>query len=97
MCFDEKAFCNESTGVKFPTRLLKSPSIMDFGVATIFLPEDPNKLCDRLRLLLQSKQAGNISHTFNEEIIAVADSLLEYKCIYTQQHKVLLVKCVNQT
>ena len=53
MCFDEKTFCNKITRVKFPTRLLKSPSNMDFGVSTIFLPEDPNKLCDRLRLLLQ--------------------------------------------
>ena len=42
----------------------KSPDIMVFasGVSkTIFLSSDPNELCDRLKLLLQEKHAGNNS------------------------------------
>ena len=44
---------------------------------TIFLPSDPNELCDRLRLLLQEKQAGNNSNIFNEEIVVIVNNLVE--------------------
>ena len=33
------------------------------------------------------------SDIINEEIIAVVDKLLEYKCISTKQHKQILIKC----
>ena len=60
---------------------------------TIFLSSDPNELCDRIKLLLQEKQAGNNSDIFNDEIVAIIDKLLEYKCITKKQHKQILIKC----
>ena len=47
----------------------------------IFLPSDPDELCDRLKLLLQEKQAGNNRNLINEEILAIFDKLLQHKCI----------------
>ena len=58
-------------------------------VSTIFLPYDPDELCDRLNLLLQKKQAGSFSDIINEEIFAIVDYFLEHKCISTKQHKQL--------
>ena len=60
---------------------------------TIFLSSDPDELCDRLKLLLQEKQAGNNSDIINDEIVAIVDKLLEYKCIIKKQHKQILIKC----
>ena len=75
-------------------RLLRSPAIMASGVAkTIFLSTDPNKLCDRLRKLVQEKHAGNNSNIINEEIVAIVDKLFEYKCLSKKQHKQSLIKC----
>ena len=48
---------------------------------TILLSSDPDELCDGLKLLLQEKQAGNNSDRINQEIVAIVDKLLEYKCI----------------
>ena len=75
-------------------RLLRSPAIMASGVSkTIFLSSDSNELCDRLKLLLQQKHAGNNSDIINEEIVAIIDKLLEYKCISKKQHEQILIKC----
>ena len=60
---------------------------------TKFLSSDPDELCDRLKLLLQEKQAGNNSDIINQEIVAIVDKLLEYKCISKKQHKQILPKC----
>ena len=60
-----------------------------------FLPSDPNELCDRLKLLVQEKQAGKESDLINEGIVVIAGKLLEYKCISTKHHKLLLIKCLN--
>ena len=60
---------------------------------TIILSSNPNELCDRLRLLLQEEQAGNNSDLINDEIVAIVDKLLEYKCISKKQHKQILIKC----
>ena len=60
---------------------------------TIFLSSDPNELCDRLKLFLQEKQAGNNSDINNDEINAIIDKLLEYKCISRKQHRQILIKC----
>ena len=63
-------------------RLLESPAIMASGISkTIFLSSDPDELCDRLKLLLQERHAGNNSDILNNEIVAIVDKLLEYKCI----------------
>ena len=59
---------------------------------TKFLSSDPDELCDRLKLLLQEKHAGNNSDIINEEINAIVDKLLYYECISKKQHKQILIK-----
>ena len=61
---------NESTRDKTVVKLLNSPAIVASGVSkTIFLSSDPNELCDRLKLILLEKHAGNISN----KIVAIID------------------------
>ena len=96
MHFDPKASGNKSTRDRKLLELLNSPGLLvsASGVSkTIFLSSDPNELCDRLKLLLQEKHAGNNSDIINDEIIAIIDKLLEYRCITKKQHKQILVKC----
>ena len=96
MHFDMKAVGKKSTRDKTLIKLLKSPGLMVFasGVSkTIFLSSDPDELCDRLKLLLQEKHAGNNSDIINDEIVAIVDKLLEYGCISKKQHKQILIKC----
>ena len=88
MHFDPKASGNKSTRDRKLIKLLNSPGLMvsASGLSkTIFLSSDPNELCDRLKLLLQEKQAGNNSDIINDEIVAIIDNLLEYKCISKKQ------------
>ena len=68
---------------------------MSSWLSTLNLPQNPNEFCGRMKLLLQKKQAGNTSNIVNEENVAVADKLLELKCISTQQHKITGNKCLN--
>ena len=91
MKFDVSAPGKKSTRGMTVIKLLESPSLLisPSGISTIVLSSDPNELCDRLRLLLYEKQAGNISNLFNQEIVAVVDKLLEHKCISKEQHKQL--------
>ena len=96
MHFDPKASGNKSTRDRKLIKLLNSPGLIvsASGVSkTIFLSSDPNELCDRLKLLLQEKHAGNNSDIINDEIDAIIDKLLEYKCISKKQHKQILIKC----
>ena len=94
MHFDTKAQGNKSTRDRTLIKLQKSPAIIASGVSkTIFLSSDPDELCNRLKLLLQEKQAGNNSDIINNEIVAIVDKLLEYKCISKKQHEQILIKC----
>ena len=94
MNFNIKQKRRKSDRDKSMIKLLKSPAIMASGVSNIiFLSSDLDELCDRLRLLLQDKHAGNNSDIFNDEIVAIADKLLKYKCITKKQHKQLLINC----
>ena len=94
MHFDEKRVGNKSTRDKTVIKLLNSPTIKASGISkTIFLSSDPNELCDRLKLILQEKHGGNFSNLIDEEIVAIIDKLLEYKCISKKQHKQILIKC----
>ena len=96
MHFDTKASGNKSIRDRKLIKLLNSPGLIvsASGVSkTIFLSSDPNELCDRLKLLLQEKHAGNNSDIINEEIVVLIDKLLEYKCITKKQHKQNLIKC----
>ena len=60
---------------------------------TIFLSSDPNELCDRLKLILQEKQAGNNSDIIDDDVVAIIDVLLKDKCITKKQPKQILIKC----
>ena len=96
MHFDTKAQGNKSTRDRILIKLLKSPGLMvsASGVSkTIFLSSDPDELCNRLKLLLQEKYAGNNSDLINDEIVAIVDELLEYKCISKKQRRQILTKC----
>ena len=76
------------------TRLLNQSPITGSGFTkTIILSSDPDELCNRLRLLLQEKHAGNNSDIINKESVAIVDKLLEYKYISKKQHKQILNKC----
>ena len=81
MNFNIKQKWRKSNRDKSLIKILKSPAIMASGIPTIILPSDPNGLCDRLRLLLQEKQAVNNSIINDEEIIAIVDKLIESKRI----------------
>ena len=90
MHFDTKAVGKKSTRDKTLIKLLKSPGLIvsALGVSkTKFLSSDPDELCNRLKLLLQEKYAGNNSDKINDEIVAIVDKLLENKCISKKQHK----------
>ena len=52
MCFDNKTLGNRSTRDKSVIGLRESPSILASRISTIFLSEDPNELCVRLKSLL---------------------------------------------
>ena len=54
----------------------------------IFLSSNPDELCNRIKLLLQE----NNSDVINQEIVAIVDKLLEYKCISKKQQKQILIK-----
>ena len=62
----EMKFIFQQVGRKNPRdesliKLLKLPAVMPSGNSTIFLPTNPDELCDIINLLQQEKQAGNIS------------------------------------
>ena len=91
--FDLKAPGNKSTRDRKLINLLESPDIMASGITMIFLSENPNELCDRLKLSLQEKHAGNNSDIINDEIVVIIDKLLDYRCISKKQHRQILIKC----
>ena len=96
MHFDMKAVGKKPTQIKTLIKFLKSPGLIvsASGLSkTIFLPCNPDELFDRIKLLLQEKHAGNNSDSINDEIVAIVDKLLEYKCITKKQHKQILIKC----
>ena len=96
MHFDTKAQGNKSTRGRTLIKVLKSPGLMvsASGVSkTIFLSCDLDKLCNRIKLLLQEKNAGNNSDIINDEIVAILDKLIEYKCISKKHYKQILIKC----
>ena len=94
MNYDTKSTGRPSMRHTSIIKILESPAIMASGISkTIIISSDPNELCDRLKLLLQEKHAGNNSEIINEEIVVIVDKLLEYRCITKKQHKQILIKC----
>ena len=93
MNYDTKSTGRPSVRHNSMIRLLDQPAIMASGISkAIILSSDPDELCDRLKLLLQEKHAGNNSDMINDEIVAIVDKLLEYKCINKKQQKQILIK-----
>ena len=93
---------NKSSRDRTLIKLLKSPNLMVSAsgaskksfLKILFLSENADELCDRLKLLLQEKQAGSKCDIINDEIVAIVHILLEYKCMSKKQHKQLLIKCI---
>jgi len=54
-----------------------------------FLPSDPNSLCERLELLMASKQAGNTG--LRNEIVSICDERLMQKSLSRDAHKNLML------
>jgi len=54
----------------------------------VFLPNDPNALCERLELLMASKQAENTS--LRNEIVSICDELLSQKILPHDAYKNLM-------
>ena len=80
MYFDERRVGIKSIRDRTLIKLLKSPGLMvsASGISkTIFLSSDANELCDRIKLLLQEKHAGNNSEIINDEIVAIIDKLVQ--------------------
>ena len=63
----------------------------------VFLPSDPDELVDQLKLLYFEKVGGNDNPMLSEQIIAIADKLLPYPCITTNQHQNLIQTFSLQT
>ena len=90
MYFDVKAPGNKSTRDRTFIKLINSPGLMISASGNsnrMFLPSDPDELCDRIKLLLQEKKARNNSDLIKEESFIIIDRLLEYKSISKKQHK----------
>ena len=68
---------------EIPYRDSQWGSVLNF----IFLPSDPDELVDQLKLLYFVKIGGNDNPMLSEQIIAIADKLLQYQCITTSQHQ----------
>ena len=60
------------------------------GLNFVFLSSDPDELVDQLKLLHFEKVGGNDNLMLSEQIIAIADKLLQYQCITTNQHQNLI-------
>ena len=94
MNYDTKKIGRPSVRHNSIVKALNSPAIVASGISNIInRSSDPDELCNRLKLLLQKKQAGNNSDLINQETVAIVDKLLEYKCITKKQHNQILNKC----
>ena len=78
-------------------RLLESPAIISSGLQTKCLPENPEELFERLKLLLQAKKAGNNSDKIKEETVMILDKLMKYKWISKKQHEQFFLKVIYYT
>ena len=70
MSFNIRQKGRKSNRDKSLINLLKSPAVMASGVSkTKFLSSDPDELCNRLKLILQEKQAGKILIKLIEKLL----------------------------
>ena len=93
MNYDTKSIGRPGVRHNSIVKILYSPAIMASGTSNIIiLSSNPDEICNRLKLLLQEKHAGNNSDLINQEIFSIVDKLLEYKCISKKEHKQSLFK-----
>ena len=71
----------------FIEKYFNKRAIFASGLKTIFFPVNPNQICDRQKLLLQEKRTGNTSKKIIEQMMAIFDELLDYKCITPSEQK----------
>ena len=64
---------------------------------TKILSSSPRGLCHRLKLILQEKQGGKKSNIVNDEIVAIVDELLEYKCMPEDDHQQIFLNVIYYT
>ena len=88
----ERHFITRATGNSNRDRNLtknyyNKRAILASGLKTTFLSEDPIELSDGIKLLKQEKRAGNTADMNNQEMVAIFDKLLEYKCVISGQHE----------
>ena len=104
MRFDRKNTGNKSSGDKNLFTKINSAAIRACslkiskpkGGSTRLLYFNPKEFCDdRLNLLIQEKQTGNVSNKLDEEVIAIADELLEFICLCVKEDIYLLTKCLH--
>ena len=89
---------NKKIGRKRPrnrsiVEFFQSPAIMASRISIIFLSENPNEICDSVKLLLQEKQAGKNADSINDELVAIVDKLLDCTYLSKKQHKQFLNRC----
>ena len=61
-----------------------------------WLSSNPIELCDRLRLFMQEREAGNISYTLNEKFIAITEKKRKKnKSLTIKQHRFSAKRQVN--
>ena len=72
---------------KYREKLNKLLGGMELTVGTGL--RDPNKLCERLNLLVAAKQAGNNNKRLDKEIASILKKLKSNKCISHCDHKKL--------
>ena len=95
MHFNKTVSGKKMTRDRTLTKLVKSRGLMlsASGISnTKFLSSNPDELCNRLKLLIQGKQAGNNLVIIIEEMAAIIDKLLEYKSMTPTQHKKIIKK-----
>ena len=89
---DEMQFDIHSRGKKLiDGSLMKNyfskSAILASGLKNIFLSKNLNELYDKLKILLEENPAGKISDQITQEIVAIIDKFLEYKCNTPTQRK----------
>ena len=67
MHIDVKAPSNKNDRHRPFKRLFKAPAIMSSRIFTIILSENPKEQCERLKFIIQEKQAGKNSVKNNEK------------------------------
>ena len=87
-----KDLINQNIYQQIPYQLSQLGSGLNFtpgrskSLICVFLPSDPDELVDQLKLFYFGKVRGNDNPMLSEQIIAIADKLLQYQCITTNQH-----------